>query len=94
MMKVKVISPEGQIFSGDADAVTLPGEKGRFQVLHMHAPIVSTLAKGEVKIHCESGFSSAKKADSIADIEGKDLIINVTSGAVKSQNDQITILIN
>lgn len=93
-MKVKVISPEGQIFSGEADAVTLPGAKGRFQVLHMHAPIVSTLGKGEVKIHCEAGFASAVKSDRIQEIEGQDLVLNVTSGAVKSQNDQIIILIN
>lgn len=94
-MKVKVISPEGQVFSGTAYAVTLPGEKGRFQVLHMHAPIVSTLSKGDVVIHSKDGFAGAQISDRIKDaVSGDTIAIEVSSGAVKSAGDDMIILID
>lgn len=56
MMKVKVISPEGEMLScNDAKAVFLPGKKGPFEVLDRHAPIISSLEKGEVRCITASG---------------------------------------
>ena len=45
-MEVHIISPEGDVFQGTADAVFLPGTLGGFEVLDGHAPLVSTLGKG------------------------------------------------
>ena len=36
------------MFEGDVEVVTLPGISGSFQVLKDHAPMVSTLSKGEL----------------------------------------------
>ena len=47
-MKVTIVSPEKIVYSGDADSVTVPGAKGRFEILNHHAPIVSTLTAGTV----------------------------------------------
>lgn len=47
-MKVVIVSPEKTLFENEATSVKLPGSQGRFEVLEGHAPIVSTLAKGEV----------------------------------------------
>jgi F-type H+-transporting ATPase subunit epsilon len=47
-MKVEIITPDKQVFEGEADVVTLPGINGSFQILKDHAPIVSTLAKGKL----------------------------------------------
>ena len=44
-MEVHIISPEGDVFQGTADAVFLPGTLGGFEVLDGHAPLVSTLGK-------------------------------------------------
>lgn len=94
-MKVKVISPEGQVFSGTAYAVTLPGEKGRFQVLHMHAPIVSILSKGDVVIRSKDGFAGAEISDRIeSSVDGDAITIEVSSGAVKSAGDEMIILVD
>ncbi|MFC0185303.1 ATP synthase F1 subcomplex epsilon subunit [Pseudarcicella hirudinis] len=47
-MHVEIITPDKKVFSGEADIVTLPGTNGSFQILKDHAPIVSTLTKGDV----------------------------------------------
>jgi F-type H+-transporting ATPase subunit epsilon len=47
-MKLEIITPDKKVFEGDVDVVTLPGVNGSFQVLKDHAPLVSTLTKGEL----------------------------------------------
>ncbi len=47
-MKVTIVSPERTIFEGEVSSVTVPGEKGRFEVLRNHAPIISCLQKGTI----------------------------------------------
>lgn len=43
-----IVSPEKTIFEGEVASVTVPGEKGRFEVLRNHAPIISCLQKGTI----------------------------------------------
>ena len=47
-MKVIIVSPEKVLYQGEASSVVVPGEKGRFEILDHHAPIISTLTKGTV----------------------------------------------
>ena len=49
-MYLEIITPEQTPFKGEVESVLFPGSLGDFQVLNNHAPIVSTLKKGEVKI--------------------------------------------
>jgi F-type H+-transporting ATPase subunit epsilon len=49
-MNVEIIDPDKTIFSGQADVVQLPGKDGSFEILNNHAPIISVLKKGKVKI--------------------------------------------
>lgn len=57
-----VVSPESTLFDGKVEIVTLPGELGSFSVLYDHAPLISSLIKGEIKytedelIGISSGF--------------------------------------
>lgn len=48
-MKLEIISPSEIMFSGEVDAVTLPGVAGKFTVLKNHASLISVLKPGEVK---------------------------------------------
>lgn len=54
-MELVVVSPQGVLLNETADRVTLPGSMGAFSVLKNHAPLVSTLKKGEI------GYLSDKK---------------------------------
>lgn len=49
-MKVVIVSPERTLYAADARRVVVPGAKGRFEVLRHHAPIVSSLTEGVVKV--------------------------------------------
>lgn len=54
-MKLEIISPHGTIFAGNVTAVSLPGKFSAFEVLNNHAPIISSLDKGNVTYRTESG---------------------------------------
>ena len=49
-MILEIITPDKKIFSGDVHSVQVPGKKGKFEVLPNHAPIISTLEEGKVRI--------------------------------------------
>ena len=49
-MDVKIITPDKSLYDGKADLVTVPGTSGSIGILNNHAPLVSSLSKGEVKI--------------------------------------------
>lgn len=54
-MYLEIVTPEKQIYSGDIKYVNLPGSKGSFGVLKNHAPLISTLVAGEVKLKEDNG---------------------------------------
>ena len=54
-MKITVLTPEKELFKGDIEAVIVPGTKGQFEILKGHAPIVSSLGSGTVKIKTSEG---------------------------------------
>ncbi len=49
-LKVSVISPEATLFEGEAPSVTAPAFDGEVGILPMHAPMVTTLGKGVLRI--------------------------------------------
>lgn len=49
-LKLEITTPEKIVFSEEIVSVTVPGTKGSFEVLVNHAPIISTLDIGEIKI--------------------------------------------
>ena len=49
-MTLEILTPERKIFSGEVYGVQLPGIAGSFEVLEKHAPLVSALKAGNLKI--------------------------------------------
>ena len=49
-MNVEILTPEKKLYSGDVYGVQLPGITGLFEILDKHAPLVSALGKGTIKI--------------------------------------------
>ncbi len=54
-MELIVLTPEKEIFSGSIKSVKVPGVNGQFEILTGHAPIVSSLVKGEIRIITSDG---------------------------------------
>ena len=49
-MYLEIVTPEAILFTGEVDSVAVPGINGEFQMLNSHAPIVSLLQSGTIKI--------------------------------------------
>lgn len=54
LLDVSILTPEGPLFQGKTQSVIFPGEKGVFEVLLNHKPLLSRLMKGEVVIEGRS----------------------------------------
>lgn len=49
-MQLEILTPEKRLYQGDVYGIQLPGVTGSFEVLDRHAPLVSALRKGTVKV--------------------------------------------
>ena len=49
-MKLEIVTPEKTIFAGEVSLVQLPGVDGSFEILNHHAPLISVLKRGKIKI--------------------------------------------
>ena len=52
--KLSVATAEKRLFEGEAESVTVPGEDGEMTILAGHAPLLSTLKSGKIKIFRDS----------------------------------------
>ena len=75
-MQVDIITADKTLYSGEADAVTLPGGNGQFQVLNNHAALIYSLEKGKVVLKSKSGNQE----------------IEVNGGVVEVLNNKVTVL--
>jgi F-type H+-transporting ATPase subunit epsilon len=90
-MFLEIVTPEASLFKGEVDSVLVPGVNGEFQMLNNHAPIVSLLQKGNVKIFGNISISEAnlKKFDT------KDkgcTLLPINSGTIELKENKIIIL--
>jgi len=75
-MFLEIITPDKKVFSGEVTSVTVPGADGQFQMLNNHAPIISSLGKGKVKV------KTAKET----------LEFNVNGGVVEMMKNKVVVL--
>ena len=54
--RVEIITPKHAVFSGDVVAVFAPGTCGNFEILRNHAPFISSMTIGEIRIRQEDGY--------------------------------------
>ncbi|MFV0378122.1 MAG: ATP synthase F1 subunit epsilon [Mangrovibacterium sp.] len=76
-MFLEIITPERKLYSGNVNLVRVPGAKGSFEILTKHAPIISMLIKGEIKI---------------VDTTEKTTSLEITGGVLESKDDKIIVL--
>lgn len=49
-MKLEIITPNQEIFTGEVSLIQLPGIDGLFEILNLHAPFIAALKKGKIKV--------------------------------------------
>jgi F-type H+-transporting ATPase subunit epsilon len=77
-MTLEILTPEKKLFSGEVYGVQMPGISGSFEVLDKHAPLVSALKAGRVKVLKDKAHST------YFDIQG---------GFVEVLNNKVTVLV-
>ena len=75
-MTVNILTPDKQLYEGEATYIGLPGSDGSLGILSHHAPLVTTLRKGEITL----------KTD------GEEMTFEVNGGTVEVLNNHVTIL--
>lgn len=94
-MQVEIITPEREIFKGEAEAVQFPGLDGSFQVLSNHAPIISALVEGEVKVNLTENFNAMENESEFISSEGNNqrvIRVAIKGGVMEMLNNKVIVL--
>jgi F-type H+-transporting ATPase subunit epsilon len=76
-MQLEILTPDKTLFSGEVDSVTLPGSSGLFTVWENHAPMISSLRKGEIT------FTTG----------GESRTVGIDGGFVEVLNNAVTVCV-
>ena len=74
---LEIIALDKNLYSGEVDRIRVPGSKGSFEILRNHAPIISTLDKGRIRI---------------VDQKGATTFFEVDGGVIEVKNNKIIVL--
>jgi F-type H+-transporting ATPase subunit epsilon len=75
-IRCEIVSQDRQVFSGDADMVIVPGTQGEMGILPNHAPLLSTLKFGILRVR----------------FQGREQIFTIAGGVIEVQPDLITVM--
>ena len=78
-MTLEILTPEKKLFSGEVFGVQMPGISGSFEVLDKHAPLVSALKAGRLKV--------------LRDKQHHTTSYDIKGGFVEVLNNKVTVLV-
>ncbi len=93
-MVLEIVSPESALFKGEVTSVTLPGAEGSFQLLNNHAPIVSILKAGEIKIAAASFNFSKENSPKFIKVNEQTYTLRINSGTIEMNNNKAIVLVD
>ncbi|PNQ74945.1 hypothetical protein C1T31_02080 [Hanstruepera neustonica] len=95
-MYLEIVSPEATLFSSEVDSVLVPGVNGEFEMLKDHAPIVSLLKEGTIKIHTHTQSHlvfDELHASIVPHLDNdKILTLKINSGTLEMKDNKVIIL--
>jgi F-type H+-transporting ATPase subunit epsilon len=78
-MNLEILTPEKKLYTGEVYGVQMPGISGSFEVLEKHAPLVSALKAGRLKV--------------LKDKQNHTLNFDIQGGFVEVLNNKVTVLV-
>jgi len=90
-MYLEIVTPEAILFTGEVDSVGVPGINGEFQMLNSHAPIVSLLQNGTIKITGTIEIEEEFKAKFSEEGSGITLL-PINGGTIELKDNKVIIL--
>ena len=91
-MILEIVSPEATLFKGEVTSVSLPGVTGSFQILNNHAPIVSILKQGTIKIEASSFVIHKEVAAKFTKVNDQTYTLEIISGTIEMKDNQVIVL--
>ena len=91
-MILEIVSPEATLFKGEVTSVSLPGVDGSFQLLNNHAPIVSILKQGTVKMAAPSFKFDKDVADKFTKVNDQNYTLEINSGTIEMKDNKVIVL--
>lgn len=95
-MYLEIVSPEATLFSSEVDSVVVPGVSGDFEMLNNHAPIVSLLKTGTVRIktHSKNPLVLDELHAQVIPQKGDKnvLTVKINSGTVEMKDNKVIVL--
>jgi F-type H+-transporting ATPase subunit epsilon len=98
MLRLTVVTPEGQAYDDEVESVVLPGSEGRFGVLERHERFLAPLQIGVMEVRSKSGSELAAVSSGFADVSAEQVVVLVdrcrmastaNAAAARSQRDAI-----
>ena len=77
-MNLVILTPEKEVYTGTVNSVKVPGTTGQFEVLNNHAPIVSSLVEGQIRV---------------LDEQGNRLLYQIDKGFIEVINNEVSLLV-
>ncbi|PWT98577.1 MAG: ATP synthase F1 subunit epsilon [Bacteroidetes bacterium] len=77
-MDLEILTPEKKLYSGEVYGVQLPGIAGSFEILENHAPLVSALGAGKLKVLKDKNSSA---------------IFQIQGGFIEVLNNKVSVLV-
>ncbi|WP_336515371.1 ATP synthase F1 subunit epsilon [Pollutibacter soli] len=79
-MHLEILTPEKRLYAGDVYGIQLPGISGSFEILEKHAPMVSALGAGNIKLLMDKTGSNVTN-------------FRVRGGFIEVLNNKVTVLV-
>ena len=90
-MYLEIVSPEATLFSGEVTSVVVPGVNGDFEMLNNHAPVVSILKEGNVKITGNIELDEAVQ-DRFNKGDKNTTLLQISSGTIEMKDNKVIVL--
>ncbi|WP_339839824.1 hypothetical protein [uncultured Flavobacterium sp.] len=91
-MILEIVSPEATLFKGEVTSVALPGVNGEFQMLNNHAPIVSLLTKGNIKINAQKINIDKEFISQFKKLNEQTFWLPINSGTIEMNENKVIVL--
>jgi F-type H+-transporting ATPase subunit epsilon len=72
---LEIITPDKKVFEGEVNSAQFPGTQGSFEVLRGHAPLISTLENGPVKVITANGLQVFQVEGGVVEVLRDNIIV-------------------
>jgi F-type H+-transporting ATPase subunit epsilon len=86
-IQVEIVTQERTVFSGEVDAVNLPGSEGRLGILPNHSPLLTTLGYGEVIVRKDGQEDYYAVGGGFAEVQPEKVIVLADSAERSDEID-------